>query len=252
MSVGMRCPQCAGEKTKTRTMRSVQRSTEPVVTYTIIAVCVLVYLAEGSSGGSLTGGGATGTLLQKGELFGPAISVGHQYYRLLTAGFLHLNIEHILFNMFFLFFIGRMLEPAISRLNFAAVYFASLLAGSFGALLFQPGIPTVGASGAAFGVLGALMVMAHDRRIPIWSSGLGITLVVNLVFSLTFHGISLGDHLGGFIGGLICGVAVVRLGERRGRNNAALAVCALVAALSVAGAIAVAGSTGLTPNGLTI
>jgi membrane associated rhomboid family serine protease len=251
-SVGMRCPQCAGEKTKVRKMRSVQRSTEPIVTYTIMAVCVLVYLAEGSSGGSLTGGAATGTLLDKGGLDGPDIALHHQYYRLLTSGFLHLNITHILFNMLFLFFMGRMLEPAIGRLNFAAVYLASLLAGAFGALLFTPDTLTVGASGAAFGVLGALMVVAHDRGIPIWSSGLGITLVVNIVFSVTYSGISLGGHLGGFIGGLICGAAIVRLGERKGRNNLALAACALVAVVSVAAAIAVAGSTGLTPNGLTI
>ena len=154
--------------------------------------------------------------------------------------------------MIFLFFVGRMLEPAIGRLNFAAVYFASLLAGSFGALLFSPGILTVGASGAEFGLLGALMVVAHDRRIPIWSSGLGITLVINIVFSLTFPDISLGGHVGGFFGGLICGYLVVELGERRQLRGAALAGCALVAVISVAGAIAVAGGTGLTPNGLTL
>lgn len=233
-------------------MRSVQRASEPVVTYTLIAVCVIAYLAEGSSGGAFTGSGTTGSLLEKGDLYGPAIAISHQYYRLLTAGFLHLNLQHIFFNMLFLFFMGRMLEPAIGRVNFAVVYFASLLAGSFGALLFQPGVPTVGASGAAFGILGALMVVARDRRIPIWSSGLGITLVINIAFSLAYPGISLGDHIGGFVGGLICGAAVVELGERRGMKWLALAACALVAAVSVAGAIAVASGTGLTPHGLKL
>jgi membrane associated rhomboid family serine protease len=251
-SVGMRCPECSREKTKVRTARHIQRSTEPVVTYTLIAVNAIAYLAEGSSGSSLTGTGASGTLLTKGWLDGPDISVRHEYYRLLTSGFLHLNVEHILFNMIFLFFLGRLLEPAIGRLNFAAVYLASLLAGSFGALLFSPDIPTVGASGAAFGVLGAMIVVAHDRRIPIWSSGLGITLVVNIVFSLTFTNISLGGHIGGLIGGFICGAAVVHVGERRGMKWAALAACALVAVVSVVGALAVASGTGLTPNGLTL
>jgi membrane associated rhomboid family serine protease len=251
-SVGMRCPECSREKTKVRTARTIQRATEPVVTYTLIAVNVIAYLAEGSSGSSLTGNGVSGTLLTKGWLDGPDISVRHQYYRLITSGFLHLSIEHILFNMIFLFFLGRLLEPSIGRLNFAAVYLASLLAGSFGALLFSPGIPTVGASGAAFGLLGAMMVVARDRRIPIWSSGLGITLVVNIVFSLTVSNISLGGHVGGFFGGLICGAAVVQVGERRGQKWAALAVVAVVAVASVAAAIAVAGGTGLTPNGLTI
>ena len=251
-SVGMRCPECSRQRTKVHTARSISRSSDPVVTNTLIAVCVIAYLAESSSGGALTGSGAAGTVLLKGGLDGPAISMGHQYYRLLTSGFLHLNFEHILFNMIFLFFIGRILEPAIGRVNFAAVYLTSLFAGSFGALLFQPDSLTVGASGACFGMLGALMVVAHDRRIPIWSSGLGITLVINIVFSLTFAGISIGGHIGGFIAGLICGALVVELGERRGMRAAALAGCALVAVLSVVGAIAVAGGTGLTPNGLTL
>jgi membrane associated rhomboid family serine protease len=251
-SVGMRCPECSREKTKVRTARHIQRGTEPIVTYTLIAVNVIAYLAEGSSGGSLTGSGTSGTLLTKGWLYGPEISVKHEYYRLLTSGFLHLSIQHVLFNMLFLFFLGRMLEPAIGRLNLAVLYVVSLLAGSFGALLFSPLVPTVGASGAAFGVLGGMMAVAYDRGIPIWSSGLGITLVINIVFSLTVANISIGGHIGGFIGGLICGAAIVRIGERRGQKWAALAVCAVVAVASVAGAIAVAGQMGLTPNGLTL
>jgi membrane associated rhomboid family serine protease len=250
-SVGMRCPECSREKTKVRTARTIQRSTEPVVTYTLIAICVLAFIAEGSTAWTVSGA-PSGKLFVDGALYGPSISVAHQYYRLLTSGFLHLNLLHILFNMVFLYFMGPMLEPAIGRLNFAIVFFVSLLAGSFGALLFQPGIPTVGASGAEFGVLGALMVVAHDRRIPIWASGLGITLAMNIVFSLTVTGISIGGHIGGFVGGAICGWAVVHLGERRGKRAAALAVCALVAVASVVGAIAVASGTGLTPKGLTI
>src|SRR5207245_1093708 len=80
--------------------------------------------------------------------------------------------------------VGMPLEPAIGRLNFFAIYMASLFAGSFGALLFQPNVVTVGASGAIFGIFGALIVVAHNRGIPIWQSGLGIVLVFNLV--LTF------------------------------------------------------------------
>ena len=67
------------------------------------------------------------------------------------SGFLHDGLLHILFNMVFLYMMGTILEPAIGRLNFVVVYFVSLLAGSFGALLFQPGVPTIGASGAASG-----------------------------------------------------------------------------------------------------
>ena len=76
--------------------------------------------------------------------------------------------------MIFLYFMGHVLEPAIGRVNFAAVYFASLLAGSFGALLFQPDVARPSAPpGAIFGVFGALIVVARDRGISIWQSGLG-------------------------------------------------------------------------------
>ncbi len=125
-----------------------------------------------------------------------------------------------------------------------AVYFASLLAGSFGALLFSPHALTVGASGAIFGVFGALIVVARDRGIPIWQSGLGVVLVLNLVLSVSIKGISLGGHLGGLVAGLITGVLVIELAERRRSQPLALAGFALVAVLSVAGALAVAGSAG--------
>ncbi len=145
----------------------------------------------------------------------PTSSTCTEYYRLVTAGFLHDGLLHIAFNMLFLFFMGPMLEPAIGRLNFCVVYFVSLLAGSFGALLFSPQVPTVGASGACFGILGALIVVAHYRGISIWQSGLGLTLVINIVFSLSVSGISIGGHLGGVVGGAICGWLIVQLGERR-------------------------------------
>lgn len=220
-----------------------------VVTETLIAINVIAFIVEVGTGTSL-GGSETGTLLLKGGLNGPDISQAHQYYRIVTSGFLHYSLLHIAFNMFFLFIMGPMLEPAIGRLNFVAVYFASLLAGSFGALLFQPDALTAGASGACFGVLGALIVVARDRHIPIWRSGLGVTLVINIVFSLSVAGISIGGHLGGLVGGLITGAAIVELGEHRRLEGAALACCAAVAVISVVGAIAVAGAHGLTPNGI--
>jgi len=246
--VGMRCPECSRDRTKVKTIRSVAAT--PVVTQAIIAINVAVFIAEVAAGASVNGGGAEGTVLTKGGLFGPAIVHQHQYYRILTSGFLHYNILHIAFNMFFLYVMGTMLEPAIGRLNFAAVYLTSLLAGSFGALLFEPQALTAGASGACFGVLGALLVVARARRISIWQSGLGITLLINIVFSVSVAGISIGGHLGGLIGGLITGALIVEVSEHRRNPSLALAGCLLVAAISVAGAVAVAGGHGLTPNGV--
>jgi membrane associated rhomboid family serine protease len=244
----MRCPECSRERTRVKTLRA--RPQTPLVTQALIGINVIVFIAEVASGTPL-GGGQGGTVLLKGGLFGPAITHQHEYWRILTSGFMHYSLLHIAFNMFFLYIMGGMLEPAIGRLNFAAVYLASLVAGSFGALLFEPGAYTVGASGACFGVLGALIAVARDRRISIWQSGLGITLVINIVFSVSVAGISIGGHLGGLIGGMIAGAAVVQLGQRRGLESAALASCAAVALVSVVGAIAVAGLHGLTPSGLS-
>jgi membrane associated rhomboid family serine protease len=251
-SVGMRCPECARERTKVKTVRN--RPTAPVVTQALIAINVAVFIGETATGTPLGGVNASafGTLYEKGALFGPLVVHQHQYYRLLTAGFLHDGLLHIAFNMLFLFFMGPMLEPAIGRVNFVVVYVASLLAGSFGALLLTPQAPTVGASGACFGILGALIVVAHYRGISIWQSGLGITLLINIVFSLSVSGISIGAHLGGCFGGAICGWLIVQLGERRRMPAAAIAGCVVVAVVSVIAAVAVAGSVGLAPNGLTI
>ena len=256
-SVGMRCPQCSRERTKVRKPRAVATGgisvSAPVATYTLIVVNALAFLVESSGGGSLTGGsGSGGSIFVKGALDGPDISIHHEYWRLITSGFLHDGFQHIVFNMLFLYFMGPTLESTIGRLKFVVVYFVSLLAGSFGALLFTPDTYTVGASGAAFGVLGALMVVMHDRRISIWSSGLGIVLLINVAFSVAIPGISIGGHLGGFAGGVIAGWLIVHVGERRRMEAAALAGCALVAALSVVGAIAVAGQMGLAPHGLTL
>jgi membrane associated rhomboid family serine protease len=247
--VGMRCPECSRERTKVRTARSIRSSADPIATYTLIAINVIVFLAEGGTGASIGNGGG-GTVFTKGALFGPLIAHNHEYWRLLTAGFLHAGFLHLLFNMIFLYFLGPPLEQAVGRAEFVAIYFTSLLAGSFGALLLQPQIPTVGASGAAFGVLGALIVVARARGIPIWQSGLGITLAINVVFSLSFSGISIGGHIGGLIAGLIAGTLIVELGERRRMQLLALGACVLLALASVAGALAVAGGTGLAPNGI--
>jgi membrane associated rhomboid family serine protease len=261
--VGMRCPECSRERTKVKTIRSVP--SRPIVTQAIIAINVVVFLIETAAGAPLGGGGG-GSVWNKGVLFGPAITGNnpgnllhgfpytgtHQYWRIVTSGFLHDGILHIALNMFFLYIMGPMIENAIGRVNYAATYVAALLAGSFGALAFTPLAPTVGASGAIFGVFGALIVVARDRGIPIWQSGLGVTLVINLVFTLTIKGISIGGHVGGLISGVIIGFAIVELGEKRRLKWAPVAVCVVVAIVSVIGAIAVAGHTGLAPNGITI
>ncbi|MHB8656560.1 MAG: rhomboid family intramembrane serine protease [Solirubrobacteraceae bacterium] len=248
--VGMRCPECARDRTKVRTLRSSKAGRS--MTDVLIALNVIVFLAEAATGVTI-GGTDTGWVYEHGALFGPLMSHGHhEYWRVLTSGFLHASLIHIALNMLSLWFVGRALEPAVGRINFLAIYFASLLAGSFGALLFQPQIPTLGASGAIFGIFGALIVVAHARRIPIWQSGLAPILLLNLVFTLTYAGISVGGHLGGLAGGLLTGWLVMVLYERRRRPALAVLACAVVGLICFAAAIAVAGGNGLTPNGFTL
>jgi membrane associated rhomboid family serine protease len=248
--VGMRCPECARDRTRVKTIRSPSVS-GPVVTQALITINVLVFLAETAAGAPLGGGGG-GSVFNNGALYGPLVAHSHDYWRLVSSGFLHDGLLHILFNMLFLYIMGAMLEPAIGHVNFAVVYFVSLLAGSFGALLFEPGVPTIGASGACFGVLGALMVVSHYRGISIWQSGLALTLGINVIFSLSVAGISIGGHLGGLAGGALCGWLIAEVGERRRMQGVAMAGCILVGVISVIAAIAVAGNTGLTPNGLNL
>jgi membrane associated rhomboid family serine protease len=270
-SVGMRCPECARDRTKVRTSQNVRRRSSGMLAMPgrysmvniLIAINVIVFVAEVATGTSLGGVSSfesAGTLYRDGSLASLFIhganipGYNHQPYRLLTSAFLHDGLLHIAFNMWFLFAVGPALEQAIGKVNFLAVYFASLLAGSFGALLFQPLSPTVGASGALFGLLGALIVIAHYRQISIWQSGLGLTLVVNIVFSLSISGISIGAHIGGLVGGAICGWLFMELVDKRRLRIPFLLGCAVVGVVAVVASYAIISPTfqGLTPNGISL
>src|SRR3954470_20992687 len=132
-SVGMRCPECSRDRTRVRTARTI--TDEPRLTYALIALNVIVFLAEFASGVSAGGGSFGGSsLVDKGALYGPAVANG-EVWRLLTAGFLHAGLAHLFFNMYSLYILGSLLEPAVGRMRFAIIYFVSLFAGSFGALI---------------------------------------------------------------------------------------------------------------------
>ena len=218
---------------------------EPTITYALIAINAVVFVAELVGGLTLSGGSIGGSsLIEHGALSRATVANG-DYWRLVTAGFLHASLWHILFNMYALYILGLMLEPAIGHLRFAVVYFVSLLAGSFGALLLTPHGFTVGASGAVFGLMGAAILVMRSRGIDPMQSGLPIWLGINLLFSFTFSGISVGGHIGGLIGGGLAAIALFDLGERRGLPQAAvMLITGVIVVASVAGAIAVAGSGG--------
>ena len=134
----------------------------------------------------------------------------------------------------------------------AVVAGTAALAGGFGALVFTPMEPNLGASGAIFGVFGALIMGARARRVPLWQSGLLPVLIFNLLFTLTVPGVSIGGHVGGVLSGFITGWLVTEHGEKRDRRTFVLVGCLLIAVASVIGGILVAGGHGLLPNGSTI
>jgi membrane associated rhomboid family serine protease len=235
--VGMRCPECARQRTRVRTARTM--TSVPRVTYALIAINVVAFIAEVVAGGGLASRGS-GTVVDHGALSRIGIA-DHDYWRLVTAGFLHAGFLHIGLNMYLLYILGQMIEPALGPVRFAALYFAALLAGSFGALVAttNPLTETVGASGAIFGLMGAAVVMMRARGISVMESGVGGLLVLNLVFSFVISGISIGGHIGGLIGGIVA-AAALEFGMQRRSELIGLAGCLVVAVISVYGGIAVA------------
>lgn len=221
------------------TMRNM--ATRPRVTFALIALNVLAFLGEEGQL-SLAGSNIHGPLIEHGIIYRYAVGVEHQYWRLLSSGFLHENVLHIGFNMYLLYLLGMMLEPALGSLKFAAIYFTSLLAGSFG-VLFATSSPSLGASGAVFGLMGAAVVELRARRVSVMESGIGGLIIINLILSFTLANISVGAHVGGLIGGALAGLAIRTADDRR-RSWLGLAACVALSAASVAGAAAVAGSAG--------
>jgi membrane associated rhomboid family serine protease len=235
-SVGMRCPECAKQKTKVKTMSNVET---PTLTYILIGICVALALGSMLSGGDSVGGD-NGSLIRDFALSRFTVGEG-EVWRLVTAGFLHAGLLHLLFNMYALYILGSMLEPGIGRVRFALIYFVSLLAGSFGALLLQETGYTVGASGAIFGLMGGAVVILRNRGIDPMESGLGLWIGLNLLITFTIPGISIGGHIGGLVGGALV-AAVLYDGVERLRipATAATFIAGAIGVLSVAGALAVA------------
>jgi len=229
--VGMRCPDCARQKTPTRSLQSM--AVEPIATYVMIALNVAVFV------------GARSSVQAQSDLilFGPAVADG-DYWRLITSGFLHVEITHILLNMLSLFWLGRMIEPALGHARFVAIYFVALLGGSLGVMILSPDEATLGASGAIYGLLGAAIVMARNRQISLIQSGLIPILAINFVLTISLPGISLGGHLGGLIGGLVATFVVEQLSMRR-RNSLVPAVvsCAVLAVATAVVAVTIAPSS---------
>jgi membrane associated rhomboid family serine protease len=243
--VGMRCPECSNQRTPVRTLRSL--ATEPTATYVLIGLNVIAFLYEQVTRASQSAIVHLATLGVGSDNAGNLIGVSQgEYWRLLTGGFLHdpNNPLHIGFNMYLLWVLGRMIEPALGHVRFVGLYLASLLAGSFGAILVMPTNASIGASGAVFGLMGAAFLMQHRRGIDPMRSGIGTLIILNLILQFVIPGVSWGAHVGGLIGGAIAGWAMDRLPVRRGSMSLAapIGVCVAISAVAIAGAIIVSNT----------
>jgi membrane associated rhomboid family serine protease len=213
--VGLRCPEHSGKvEGAARVTRGIKRAAYEgqgaLVTRILIAINVAVFLAELALGGTLYG--TNNRIFDDGFLRSYEVADG-QWWRLLTAAFLHYGPIHLAMNMFSLWILGGPLEAWIGRGRFILVYLVSGLAGSAGALVLNPGSQTVGASGAIFGVIGAVVLLERQGTLVFGGSAVGL-LVANLVFTFAFASfISVGGHLGGLAGGVLCMLALSRFGR---------------------------------------
>jgi len=234
-SVGFQCPDCVRDGSGTghspaanrpRTLAGGTVASDPrLVTKALIGLNLALYLVQVSVGDPFT---------SRFELFGRAMLSGEvqgvaegQWYRMLTSMFLHGSVMHILFNMVSLWWIGGPLEAALGRARYTTLYFVSGLSGSaLTYLLAGPNQPSLGASGAIFGLFGATAVLMrrlnYDMR-PV----IGL-LVVNLIISFSpGFNIAWQAHVGGLIGGVVVGYAMVHAPRER-RNLVQYGVSALV------------------------
>jgi len=212
-AVGLRCPDHAGSRKRVNPPRIVRRAPtgarDALVTKTLIAVNVIVYLISAVQGNGLNAPG--GRLFFDMFLYGPAVAHG-DWWRLITAAFLHASIIHIGFNMYVLWVIGAPVEQYLGRGRFIGLYFASGLAGSAGALVLTPLALTVGASGAIFGILGALLIIEWQTTGRL--AGNAMTwIVINLALSFVISNVSIGGHVGGLIGGILVTLAFANWGR---------------------------------------
>ena len=251
-AVGFQCPECVKEGAKTtrsgRTAYGGLRPTDASLTsMVLIALNVAVWIAIIATGGNdsrlvdwlaLSPRGfcfdstrgfldASGLSCSNGGELYPGVSDG-AYWQLVTSMFTHIQLWHIGFNMFALYALGPQLELAVGRARFLALYFLSGLAGS--ALVYWGDRGALGASGAIFGLMGALLIVALKvggdvRGILTW---IGINFVITFVF---VNSISWEGHLGGFIGGAAIGAVLVYTPRGPRRTTLQVAGLMIIAAL---------------------
>ncbi|HEX3031394.1 MAG TPA: rhomboid family intramembrane serine protease [Bacillota bacterium] len=182
-----------------------EKAPTPVITYTLIGINVLLWVLMTLAGGS----GNSEVLMAFGAKVNALIVAG-EYWRLLTPVFLHIGIDHLLFNCFALYQLGIGAEQLFGRVKYLAIYLCAGIFGNLGSFVFSDYL-SAGASGAIFGIMGAYLYFGTRER-KIFSSGMGgsivAILVINLVYGLINSRVDNFAHLGGLIGGFLISCSV--------------------------------------------
>lgn len=225
-AVGQHCVECVAQaRRETRTVQGPAGSPAtttgrptPYITYALIAVNVAVFAATASQAHSVTNNHLS-QLFYDWVLAPQAVANG-QWLRVITSGFLHYGPLHLLVNMFALYIIGRDTEMVLGRMRFLAVYVAALLGGSAAVMWLDTDAVTAGASGAIYGLFGAMtVILLRLRQSP---AQMLVLIVINVVISVSVPGISLWGHLGGLLAGTLATVGVLYLPQwlRSGNRDA--------------------------------
>ena len=211
-SIGYQCPACASDSTPV--IKGINRNrfipnqkNTPVTKFLSISLIAIFLLQE-----------LTGTLLVKSfALFAPLVTSG-EWWRLISAGFLHGSIIHLLFNVYILWVIGSQLESIVGKVKFIIIFFVSLLGGSVASYLFSPfGSYSIGASGAIFGLMGAMLVLGRKRDLDI--SQITTLVVINVVIGFVLSGIDWRAHLGGLAAGAFITWVLINATSLKGKNQ---------------------------------
>jgi membrane associated rhomboid family serine protease len=261
--VGFRCPECVkeqnagGSRAKVVTRAQIRSGwgsaggsmmSGAPVTRVLIGINLAVFVIEMALGAvGLMSGGSTDALVSMGALVPGYVSANGEYWRLVTAMFLHGGLLHIAFNMYALYIGGSFLETISSRGKYIAIYLVAGLTGNVAVLVLAPAFSvTIGASTAIFGIFGALFVYSlHHRDTAVGRAlrSMGTLILINLAFTFLVPGISWQGHIGGLIGGVAALEAVTWFGQRDLRAPIGLRDAALLAGVVAALVVIVGWST---------
>jgi membrane associated rhomboid family serine protease len=211
-SIGYQCPSCASDSTPLingiNRNRFIPSQINTQVTKFLSISLILIFVLQELSGMFL---------VKNLALFAPLVTSG-ELWRLITAGFLHGSIIHLLFNVYILWVLGSQLENIVGKTKFIIIYFGSLLGGSLASYLFSPsGSYSIGASGAIFGLMGAMLVVGRKRNLDIFQ--ITTLVVINVVIGFMLSGIDWRAHLGGLAAGAFITWVLINATSLKGKNQ---------------------------------